>query len=107
MTAREQLNRQMQMRWVGIAVYMGFVLFAVLAFPVQDKTGFVVMLALPGFAIFCLSILSQRGLRCPYCRGRIGLALIYPVGLSVNPTARFCQHCGHSLDEEHGCSRAD
>jgi hypothetical protein len=98
MTAREKLNRQM--RWTGIAVYVGITLFVGGALLAQSEKVFAILLCPSGFVIYCIGFLIQRfGLRCPYCRGKINLNAIYP-SLWLSEKLRFCPLCGHSLDEE-------
>jgi hypothetical protein len=98
MTAREKLNRQM--RWSGTAACLGFLLFMTGPLLGQIDTALAVSLCLSGFAMGGFGIIVQRsGLRCPFCRGNYRTTFI-SIDFWVSEQVRFCQRCGHSLDEE-------
>ena len=105
MTAREQMNRRLRPLVIGL--YAGFALAfgsAVLGSFLRDSPIGVyeiipVAVGIP-VAIVCMLVI-QFGIRCPFCRLRLGHVLlasghVWGFGKEFN----FCPKCGTSLDQE-------
>jgi hypothetical protein len=57
---------------------------------------------LPGFAVLLVATMAgyYGYLRCPRCRGNLGILFMQPEWPALQPRVRFCPYCGSNLDEE-------
>jgi hypothetical protein len=100
-SARDRLNRELR-PW-AIGMYGGFALaFASGAVTSLFDKPSAIALFIPGFAIcFTSMLVIQFGIRCPFCRLRLGqLLLASGRGWRFGPAFNFCPKCGTSFDQE-------
>jgi hypothetical protein len=98
-TIRDVINRRK--RKAAIVTYAGFALLMLGALAAVANESLVV-LALPGFAIFMGGTLFlYYGIRCPRCRARVGHVVNFHWNpFAVPPKMRFCPFCGVALDSQ-------
>ena len=98
MTIREVLAaRRQKLLILGLSAWVGFALTGILAPPRHLP-----WLVLPFFALFlAAALLNIYWIRCPRCRGAIGLtsAVLTGRGGWLGRRIDFCPYCGVSLDE--------
>ncbi len=92
-----------RMRWIRRALYLGAGLCVagiLFAGPLGDEYG--LLLFITGIAVLVpVAILAQyHWLRCPRCRGNLGVLLTHEIWLPVDTKVQFCPFCGVDLHEE-------
>jgi hypothetical protein len=101
MSARERLNHRL--RWICGATVLGVVLVVAGIVAVVELGGE------RGAVIFGPGILTLIGvalagqavaLRCPWCRGNLGVLLMHTGRWRVSPAVRHCPYCGEHLDND-------
>jgi hypothetical protein len=83
-------------------MYSGFALFGLGGFiTAQTQNPLFLVITFVGFGLFGGSMLYQLyGIRCPSCRGLIGVTLGYGNPFSLPAGYLFCPYCGVSLDTD-------
>jgi hypothetical protein len=96
---RDGLRRKK--RWALIVLFGSWLLFA---FTIVPSAAEVPVLAIvPGIVFFCTFVFLAFFIRCPRCRGNLGVlnagfSKVVPFYTVIN----YCPYCGVSLDEPTG-----
>ncbi len=101
MTARERLNHRL--RWLAGVMTLGVVLVVAGVVAVVEIGGpTAAAIVVPGIlTLMGVALTGQSfALRCPWCRGNLGVLLMRSGGFRVSPTVRYCPYCGVHLDDD-------
>lgn len=84
-----------------VLAYSGFALFAI-GMIIGTKFRIANLVGIFGFAIAFISIfLLLYYLRCPKCRGNLGLTVSQNLNpFKVSPAIKFCPYCGTEFDSQ-------
>lgn len=101
MSARERLNHRL--RWICGATVLGVVLVVagiVAVVELGGERGAVIFG--PGILVLMGVALAGQALalRCPWCRGNLGVLLMHTGRWRVSPAVRHCPYCGEHLDND-------
>jgi len=99
MTIREVINRRLRkLQTLSLACFLVF-FGSIFVAQAQNRLWPITIVA---FALFFGTTLYRfYGLRCPRCRGTIGMSITQSgAGFSVPQKFRFCPFCGVSLDAQ-------
>jgi hypothetical protein len=101
MTIRQSFNRK---RSIIFLIFLAGILLQIILFQtvILKTTGPTPLYLFSGAIIaFVAGLCNYFAIRCPLCKGNIGLVFWYSGGiLYISKKIRYCPYCGSSIDEE-------
>ena len=99
-TIRDALRRKK--RW-ALVVLIGAWLLAGLSIFMEDNKALQLLAILPVVAFIAAIIFLGFFIRCPHCRGNLGVLNVgFSKTVPLYPSINFCPYCGVSLDTPAG-----